>query len=103
MIKSRTGTIAVVISPSPFQFILLGYVKFLHVNPIFKAIRITAMKHYVLAGGVHVIVPVANENESRVVDTYPSAVCFVLRIYLAEVFTVLIVDLLNRLVYSSKF
>ena len=56
------------------------------------------MELYALANGLLVIIPVANQNESRVVDTDASALSFILGVYFAEVLPVLIFDLLKRLV-----
>ena len=60
------------------------------------------MEHDVLARGVLVIVPVADKNESRVVDPDASALSSVLRIYFSKVLPVLILDLVKRLVCFAE-
>ena len=60
------------------------------------------MEHDVFARGVLVIVPVADNNESRVGDMDASALSSVVRIYFSEVLPVLILDLVKRLVCFSE-
>jgi hypothetical protein len=57
---------------------------------------------YALANGLLIILPVANQNKSRFVDTDASALSSFMGVYFAEELPVLILDLLKMPVWLPE-
>ena len=88
--------IVVVLGSLPFHFMFTCRVVLCNVN--FIPTLSGAVELYALANSLLVIIPVANQNESRVVEADASALSSILGVYFSEVLPVLIYDLLKRLV-----